>query len=92
MKRFLQSDFFYYFRRDKVVMVSFVIFLVMALIAILAPVLAPHNPYDLASIDIMDSELPPTWMEMGDPRSGWARMNRGAGFYRPFFMACVPRW
>lgn len=59
MKRFLQSDFFYYFRRDKVVMVSFVIFLVMALIAILAPVLAPHNPYDLASIDIMDSELPP---------------------------------
>lgn len=79
MKRFLQSDFFYYFRRDKVVMVSFVIFLVMALIAILAPVLAPHNPYDLASIDIMDSELPPTWMEMGDPRFWLGTDEQGRG-------------
>ncbi|WP_306331826.1 ABC transporter permease [Vibrio injensis] len=65
-QRFKQSDFLYYFLRDKVAMVSFVLFSVFLLLALLAPVIAPTNPYDLASIDIMDSELPPMWIEGGD--------------------------
>ncbi len=37
--------------------------------ALLAPVIAPHNPYDLTTIDIMDSEIPPVWDgEEGDSR------------------------
>ncbi len=65
MKGFLQSDFFYYFRSNKTVIASFVIFVVFIVIAIFAPLLAPHNPYDLMSIDIMDSELPPSWLPDG---------------------------
>lgn len=65
-QRFKQSDFLYYFLRDKVAMVSFALFSVFLLLALLAPVIAPTNPYDLASIDIMDSELPPMWIEGGD--------------------------
>ena len=65
MKKFLESDFFYYFRSNKTVVVSFIIFIIFTLIAVLAPVIAPHNPYDLAIIDIMDSELPPMWMKEG---------------------------
>ncbi|NAW62197.1 ABC transporter permease subunit [Vibrio sp. V31_P5A7T61] len=65
-QRFKQSDFLYYFLRDKVAMVSFALFSVFLLLALLAPVIAPSNPYDLASIDIMDSELPPMWIEGGD--------------------------
>lgn len=63
--RFLSSDFFYYFRNNKTVIVSFIIFVAFILLAIFAPLFAPHNPYDLASIDIMDSELPPSWMSDG---------------------------
>ncbi len=65
MNNFFKSDFFYYFRSNKTVIVSFLIFMIFAVIALLAPIIAPHNPYDLASIDIMDSELPPVWFEEG---------------------------
>ncbi|SDH55510.1 peptide/nickel transport system permease protein [Vibrio xiamenensis] len=65
-ERFKSSDFLYYFRRDKVAMFSFVVFLVFAIIALLSPWIAPTNPYDLSSIDIMNSELPPAWLDGGD--------------------------
>lgn len=63
---FFKSDFFYYFSRDKVVITSFTIFLIFVLIAIFAPLLAPYNPYDLTTIDIMNSELPPFWLQNPD--------------------------
>ncbi|CAH0533322.1 Dipeptide transport system permease protein DppC [Vibrio stylophorae] len=67
-QRFLASDFFYYFKRDKVAITSFVIFVFFIGVALLAPVLSPTNPYDLASIDIMDSDYAPSWTEEGDER------------------------
>ncbi|UKA25320.1 ABC transporter permease [Photobacterium damselae subsp. damselae] len=67
-QRFKQSDFLYFFRKDKVVMVSFAIFMAFATMAVFAPFIAPTNPYDLSSIDIMDAELPPSWMDEGDER------------------------
>ncbi|OED41322.1 ABC transporter permease [Chromatiales bacterium (ex Bugula neritina AB1)] len=36
--------------------------------AALAPWVAPYNPYDIASIDILDSLLPPAWSEDGEAR------------------------
>ncbi|KXF82661.1 ABC transporter permease [Enterovibrio coralii] len=74
---FLESDFFYYFKRDKVAMASFAAFVFFALVAIFAPMLAPANPYDLTTIDIMDSELPPSWMEWGDERFLFGTDNQG---------------
>ncbi len=67
-QRFTQSDFLYYFKRDKVAMFSFAVFLAFFIAAMLAPWIAPTNPYDLMSIDIMDSELPPSWMAEGVPQ------------------------
>ncbi len=63
-----QSDFLYRFRRDPVALTSFVILMALVAAAILAPVIAPQNPYDLMQIDIMDSELPPAWQTDADPR------------------------
>jgi peptide/nickel transport system permease protein len=37
-------------------------------IVLLAPLIAPHDPYDLASFDILDAELPPVWQEGSDSR------------------------
>lgn len=76
-QQFFESDFFYFFKRDKVAMFSFAVFLSFVLAAVFAPLIAPSNPYDLASIDIMDSELPPTWMEWGDERFLLGTDNQG---------------
>jgi len=65
-KRFKNSYFLHSFKRDRVAIVSFVVLLTLILLSILAPVIAPHNPYDTASIDIMDAEMPPSWMEEGN--------------------------
>ena len=67
-ERFKQSDILYYFLRDKVAMFSFAIFAAFLVMALAAPILAPIDPYDVTSIDIMDSELPPSWMEDGEER------------------------
>ena len=54
--------------------------------AIAAPILSPTNPYDLASIDIMDSELPPSWMDEGDERFVLGTDEQGEIFYLPYYM------
>ncbi len=41
---------------------------VIAIAVALAPVIAPHNPFDLASFDVLDSGLPPSWLAGSDPR------------------------
>jgi peptide/nickel transport system permease protein len=67
-QKFKESYLLYSFKRDKVAMVSFAILALFLLAALFAPLLAPYNPYDTASIDIMDAELPPSWMEEGESR------------------------
>ena len=41
---------------------------VIAIAAFAAPLIAPHDPFDLASFDILDAELPPVWQADGNPR------------------------
>ncbi|MYN12446.1 ABC transporter permease subunit [Pusillimonas sp. TS35] len=36
--------------------------------AVLAPWVAPHDPFNLASLDLLDANLPPIWHADGDPR------------------------
>jgi len=40
----------------------------IALAAFAAPLIAPQDPFDLASFDLLDAELPPSWLQRGDPR------------------------
>ncbi len=67
-RRAWNSDLAYSFRRSKVTVVAGVITLIYMLSALFAPWVAPHDPYDLASVSIMDSFLPPAWIEGGDSR------------------------
>nr|WP_300309412.1 ABC transporter permease [Halomonas sp.] len=66
-ERFRDSFLLYSFKRDLVAQLSLIIFILMVGAAVLAPWLAPTNPYDLASIDLLASELPPFWIEGADP-------------------------
>jgi peptide/nickel transport system permease protein len=68
LEKIKQSYFLYRFIRDPMAVVSFMVLLVLVVASFGAPLLAPHDPYDSTTIDIMDSELPPIWMPEGDAR------------------------
>jgi peptide/nickel transport system permease protein len=53
--------------RPGAVLAAFLL-LAIGLAALLAPVIAPQNPFDLGSFDLLDAELPPAWLTGGDPR------------------------
>jgi peptide/nickel transport system permease protein len=40
----------------------------IAVLSFAAPFIAPQNPFDLTSFDVLDADLPPTWLAGGDPR------------------------
>jgi peptide/nickel transport system permease protein len=65
-RRFIDSDLFYSFYRSRITVVAAVITFWIILSAILAPWIAPHDPFDVATLDLMNSELPPSWMEGGE--------------------------
>jgi peptide/nickel transport system permease protein len=65
-QRFKKSYLLYSFKRDPIAIISFVVLAVLTIISILAPVIAPYNTYDTTTFDIMDAEMPPTWMEGGN--------------------------
>jgi peptide/nickel transport system permease protein len=67
VRRFFDGDLFYSFRRSPVTVISFVVTVILFLAALLAPWLAPHNTYDVASLDLMDAFRPPAWTAGGDP-------------------------
>jgi peptide/nickel transport system permease protein len=65
MGRFFDGDVWHSFRNSPMAMVAAVTALLCMVAALGAPWIAPHNPYDLASIDLSDARLPPAWMADG---------------------------
>ena len=65
MKRFFDSDLWWSFTRSPVTVLSAVVALVCILGALFAPWIAPHNPFDLASLNLIDAFKPPAWEEEG---------------------------
>ncbi len=49
-----QSDFMWQFCRSPVAVVSFIIVTVLVLSAVLAPLIAPYNPFDPATLNLMN--------------------------------------
>ncbi|QMU56933.1 MAG: ABC transporter permease subunit [Boseongicola sp.] len=52
--RFLDSDFFWKFKRSPVAMVSFAVTVVLVMAAVCAPLIAPYDPFDPASLNLMN--------------------------------------
>ena len=59
------GDVAWSFRHSPVAMVSLAVFAVCVGAALLAPWVAPHNPFDLKTLNLSDSRLPPAWIEGG---------------------------
>ena len=68
VRRFWDSDIYYSFKRSPVTIVAAVVTAVFVISAVFAPWLAPHQPFDPATVDLLDGFTPPVWMEDGDPR------------------------
>jgi len=59
MNRFLDSDFFHDFLRAPVALISFCVVLILVLSAVFAQFIAPTNPFDPASLELMNGFTPP---------------------------------
>ena len=68
LNRLFDSDIAYSFRRSPGAVISAFVLLAFAAIALLAPWLAPQNPFDPAALNILDARLPPAWIEGGQAR------------------------
>lgn len=64
----LDSDLFYSFWRSKLVVAAAVLTALLVGAALLAPLIAPHDPYDLKSLELINADLPPAWNDGGDRR------------------------
>lgn len=58
-KRIVDSDLFYDFIRRPVIVTSAVVTVVIILASMFAPLVAPHTPFDPASLNLMDGFTPP---------------------------------
>ncbi len=64
--RFFDSDIWWSFKRSPITVIAAILATICILGAVLSPVLAPHNPYNLAEISLLNSNLPPAWDEKGN--------------------------
>ena len=65
LARFFDGDVWHSFRSSPMAIAAAVIAALCVFCAVFAPWVAPHNPFDLASVNLSDARLPPAWMEGG---------------------------
>ena len=59
LRRFQESDFLHDFKRSPVTIVSFAVVVVLFLLAVFAELVAPTNPFDVGSLNLMNGFTPP---------------------------------
>jgi peptide/nickel transport system permease protein len=64
----IDSDLVHSFLRSKIAVAAALVTLVLVLAAVLAPWIAPHDPFDLRELNLLDSHLPPAWAPDGDAK------------------------
>jgi peptide/nickel transport system permease protein len=67
LARLWDSDVAYSFRQSPVAIGATLVAFTLIFAAIFAHWVAPYNPFDLATINLMDASLPPSWEEGGNP-------------------------
>ena len=65
LARLLDSDVWHSFRSSPTAMAAAAIAFACVFCALFANVVAPHNPFDLATLELADSRLPPAWSAEG---------------------------
>ncbi|EGJ08893.1 MULTISPECIES: ABC transporter permease [Rubrivivax] len=68
LARFLDGDVWHSFKRSPTAILAAVIAAVCVFCALFAGWVSPHDPFDLATLDLMDSRLPPAWIDGGSTK------------------------
>ncbi|CAH1667270.1 Dipeptide transport system permease protein DppC [Hyphomicrobiales bacterium] len=63
------------------VMIGLAVVVLMLAVALLAPWIAPTDPTNVASFDLMNAELPPAFMPEGDPKHWLGTDNQGRDLF-----------
>ena len=64
-RRFLDGDVWHSFKQSPVAIAAALIAFICVFSAVFANVVAPHQPFDLASLELKDARLPPAWEAEG---------------------------
>lgn len=67
LHKVFDSDVGYSFRTSPTAITAAVIAAICIFCAVFANWVAPHNPFDLATLDLMNARIPPMWQEGGNP-------------------------
>ncbi len=59
LARMWDTDFAWQFRKSRLAMISTFVVLLLVFGAVFSPLLAPYNPYDLATVNLMNGFTPP---------------------------------
>ncbi|NBN79641.1 ABC transporter permease subunit [Microvirga tunisiensis] len=68
LQRLTASDVWSAVRRSPTALLAATVTLLFVAAALFAPLIAPQDPFDLATISVLDARLPPLWMDGGDAR------------------------
>jgi len=68
LARWLDSDVGYSFRTSPVAMAAAFIAAVCVFCSVFAGWVAPHNPFDLSTLELSDARLPPAWAPEGSAK------------------------
>jgi peptide/nickel transport system permease protein len=63
--RFFDGDVWHSFRQSPMAMTAAVIAALCVFCSLFAPWVSPHNPFDLATLNLSDARLPPAWEDGG---------------------------
>ena len=66
--RVWDSDIGYSFRRSPVAIGAAAVALILIGSAVFAHWVAPYNPFDLATLNLLDASTPPAWSDKGSAR------------------------
>src|SRR3984957_4821531 len=65
IRRALDSDVFYSFRRSRLTMVAAIVTLFFFLLAVAAPLISVQNPFDPSELQLINSRIAPLWTADG---------------------------
>jgi len=81
LARALDSDLAYAWRTSPVAIAATLTLLLLLTGSLGAGWVAPHNPFDLATINLIDALTPPVWMENGNPAYLLGTDSQGRDLY-----------
>jgi peptide/nickel transport system permease protein len=67
VRRFLDGDVFFSFKHSPLTILAALVILIYVVSALFAAYVAPHNPFDLKTLNLLDAFTPPAFTGRGNP-------------------------